>query len=231
MKCKNEKCNIDLYENEEDYFICPYCHNLIQDNLPYGKHIKTQLYAHSLDYKKISNFYQNIIYALLLSPIALYIFISVLLSPENDIFRFSNYISRRFFVNLYILPMILVVNFFSATHAEMGILRDILGNNAQVFNTIRMNVIKIILYIVLFIIVLSLELPFFHDFISNLNVESSCSFAKKEVAIDIIMQKHLFLIIYTFVMGIISEIIHMIKHKKLETIQENLLNTYKGHYV
>ena len=110
MKC--EKCDYVFYEKEEDYFLCPNCFELIEENLPNDKRKRVNLYTTSSILKNNHiDIYNNI--SKFLNRLPIYcLFLYIIVYRGN--LRLSRIASSNVFPDFYrAITSIFFIVFFS----------------------------------------------------------------------------------------------------------------------
>ena len=118
MQCKN--CKYIFEDNEKNYYLCPNCLELIEENLPDDERKRVEIYEISLVYKdklynKLINFYRyilllpfvyNFIYFFVYQG---FVFISTPAAyPESDFYKSTQDILFVCFINLFVFIFLLI---------------------------------------------------------------------------------------------------------------------------
>ena len=118
MQCKN--CKYIFEDNEKNYYLCPNCLELIEENLPDDERKRVEIYEISLVYKdklynKLINFYRyilllpfvyNFIYFFVYQG---FVFISTPAAyPESDFYKSTQDILFVCFISLFVFIFLLI---------------------------------------------------------------------------------------------------------------------------
>ncbi len=233
MTCEN--CGHELYEQEEYYFICPECAEVIVSNLEDDSELniaKTRVdgfrYA---QLKKLLFFAKT---PLLLSAAILPILFTLLSSDDYRIFEhtrtFSHYRSHGIYhgysnsVLAILLPTILFLLVYFLFHKFNPLTSSLLGDLMWYTNSMWFTIIKAFIYLIVLLLVLKIEPPIFQKYmLSNVDYSRYIPYTEEEIAkgLSTVMKDHTIVLIYSCVVCYVMELMDMFQQYFIRNLNED----------
>lgn len=223
MECGNLDCRYELYEEEEEYYICPYCGDVITDNIPddlKNNDMLIDLNMYSTNYKR---------YLLTMKKI-LFLLISSCFMANTIIFFVSRLLFKKFGMSFGFSSTRLVIIMCS-----IALLSNILPKMnffryrfCDIHKTMYFAISKWILYIILAILLFGFE----KSFVSKELLNSASIFAGKltqeaiQIRISNQIAQDLIYIFYVFFICVICDLINIRIYKQSSELNDELIYKY-----
>jgi hypothetical protein len=229
MQCKN--CKYIFEDNEKNYYLCPNCLELIEENLPDDERKRVEIYEISLVYKdklynKLINFYRyilllpfvyNFIYFFVYQG---FVFISTPAAyPESDFYKSTQDILFVCFINLFVFIFLLIF---------VEILLSCFFHNT--ISNFFMFLLKMLINILIYVLFLLAFNKIFKNYVNNKLLGKT--FENLPPLTDITWQINFHnttffvFILIIFLYNCINLILNYYKYKKVSQLQESLLEKF-----
>jgi len=229
MQCKN--CKYIFEDNEKNYYLCPNCFELIEENLPDDKRKIVEIHRISLVYKdklynKLIDFYRyilllpfvyNFIYFFVYQG---FVFISTpMVYPGSDFYKSTRDILFVCFISLFVFIFLLIF---------VEILLSCFFHNT--ISNFFMFLLKMLINILIYILFLLTFNKIFKNYVNNKLLGKT--FENLPPLTDITWQINFHnttffvFILIIFLYNCINLILNYYKYKKVSQLQESLLEKF-----
>lgn len=219
MNCGNPNCKYELFSQEKQYFICPNCGNVIEDNLrnnPYENIKEVSLY-----YIQRKKLIRTIKMILAMSPFIIDFVVSdILLRKYRFMFIFKQ--QSKYTITSFLLPIFIAMIIYKILNRENKILVSLFDDKAFYLNSGIATIIKAVVYVSVMLFMLQVEVAHFKKFLVESDKYYSL-YTSNQIyqGIDNLVGEHIFLTIYSFIAFYIMELLDMYQHNLIKRINES----------
>lgn len=220
MKCGNIDCRYELMDEEEYFYICPDCGEIIMDSLPEkmtDEKMLMNISGYSNNYKKkirtMDKIRNSLIGSSLIAEPFMLLISSVLIKTPSlilgsNIFKLTIFM---FFIAVlsYKLP-------------KIRIFREVIGD---IYPSLYFNLCKWIVYVILIIIFIGFEKGFMYNSLLEKSsvLLSQISLEERKILVSNQVSQEISYIIYVFITCTICDLIGMYKYNLATSINDKII--------
>ena len=209
MQCTNPNCKYHFFEQEEQYFVCPCCADIIEDNICYSSWDFEDIKQEAYYYSQRKNIIRIMKLILAFSPFVLHFLIQdILLREWKSMFIFTQ--NSQYTTNRFLLPLLIILFVYRFLNRENGLLITLLGDKAYYANSKIVTALKLPIYLLLMLSFFYIEVPIFKEFLLK-NDKQYLSYTANQIhqGIDKLVGEHIFVTAYSFFVFYLMELLDM----------------------